>query len=512
MNKRLTGLIFLVGILNASILIADMNYWPMFRYDSKHTGRSPYPGPLCDEKWHDYGATYFYSSPVVRVTGIDTMVYIGNKGGYVYGFKDLGPGNVWLDWSYSTATAANSTPLIDENGLIYASSYDSLYCFQSNGNVIWRRLFSGSMSSPVMRSADTLYIGSSNGALYAINPASGSTLWSYVTGASIQSSPAIADDGTIYVGSDNNNLYAISPNGNGSYKWHYPTGGAVRSSPSIGSDGTIYFSSLDKNLYAINPDGSHKWTCSIGARNANSQDWPGIISSPAIGSDGTIYIGAVAADSVFAINPNNGNKIWATYLTPKAGKPYWDISSSPALSSNGYLYIGVGTDNWIDFAGGVFILNQTNGSNRCFFETYDLLFDGHEVWDSPSVGPNYTVYFGDCSGKILWALQTIGAGIEEIIDPKPLTIKLHCYPNPFTRFTVISLQLSDKLTTNNLQLNIYDLSGRVMRTFNHLTNQPFNQVVWDGTDNSGKLLPGGIYYYTAQYGEKSITKKVLLLR
>ena len=64
------------------------------------------------------------------------------------------------------------------------------------------------------------------------------------------SSPAIGSDGTVYVGSKDNKLYAI--NGKSGVKlWEFETGGEVNSSPAIGSDGTVYVGSYDKKLYAI---------------------------------------------------------------------------------------------------------------------------------------------------------------------------------------------------------------------------------------------------------------------
>ena len=72
--------------------------------------------------------------------------------------------------------------------------------------------------------------------------------WSFKTGGHVFSSPAIGSDGTIYVGSWDNNLYAINPDG--SRKWNFKTGDGVSSSPAIGSDGTIYVGSRDDNLYA----------------------------------------------------------------------------------------------------------------------------------------------------------------------------------------------------------------------------------------------------------------------
>ena len=88
----------------------------------------------------------------------------------------------------------------------------------------------------------------------------GTEKWSFETGDWV-SSPAIGPDGTIYVGSRDYRLYAINPDGTKKW-WSFWTEGAVGSSPAIGPDDTIYIGS-DK-LYAINPDGTEKWSFKTG--------------------------------------------------------------------------------------------------------------------------------------------------------------------------------------------------------------------------------------------------------
>ena len=150
------------------------------------------------------------------------------------------------------------------------------------GDVIWE-FETGDMvqSSPAIGSDATIYVGSYDNKLYAINP-DGSKKWAFETGNYVLSSPAIGSDGTIYVGSYDNKLYAINPDG--SKKWAFETGDEVHSSPVIGSDGTIYVGSEDNNLYAINTDGTKKWAFDTG---------DDVNSSPAIGRDGTIYFGSL---------------------------------------------------------------------------------------------------------------------------------------------------------------------------------------------------------------------------
>ena len=108
-------------------------------------------------------------------------------------------------------------------------------------------------SAPAIGSDGTVYVGSQDKKLYAINGKSGVKLWGFETGKVVYSSPAIGSDGTVYVGSDDKKLYAI--NGKSGVKlWEFETGSDVHSSPAIVSDGTVYVGSDDKKLYAIKTD------------------------------------------------------------------------------------------------------------------------------------------------------------------------------------------------------------------------------------------------------------------
>ena len=126
------------------------------------------------------------------------------------------------------------------------------------GVKLWEFETGGSVdSSPAIGSDGTVYVGSYDKKLYAINGKSGVKLWEFQTGflGEVASSPAIGSDGTVYVGSmdPDNKLYAI--NGKSGVKlWEFKTGGSVVSSPAIGSDGTLYVGSVDYKLYAIKTD------------------------------------------------------------------------------------------------------------------------------------------------------------------------------------------------------------------------------------------------------------------
>ena len=279
------------------------------------------------------------------------------------------------DWSFKTATNINSSPAIGSDGTVYVGSNDdNLYAINPDGSNKWIYKTKGNVeSSPAISSDGTIYVGSVDYHLHAVNP-DGSKKWVYKTGKKIKSSPAIGSDGTVYVGSYDYNLYAINPDG--SKKWALKTGYYVVSSPAIGGDGTVYVGSGDSHLYAINPDGTKKWVYETSG-NVNS--------SPSIGSDGTIYVGS-NDDNLHAINPD-GSKKWAY-------KTGGNVDSSAAIGSDGTIYVGSWDDNLYAI--------DPDGSKKWFYKT------GGNVKSSPAIGSDGNIYFGSLDDN-LYAISPDGS-------------------------------------------------------------------------------------------------------
>ncbi len=305
------------------------------------------------------------------------------------------------------------------------------------------------VSSTAIAPDGTIYAGSGDDSLYAINP-DGTLKWVYETGQAVSASPVIGSDGTIYAASYDRQLYALTPDG--ALKWVFPTKTVLSSSPAIGSDGTIYAggTNLDKivyscpsgsvtvtigRLYAINPDGSKKWDFTLS----------GVVnSSPAIGSDGTIYIASEGdilndrsnicdptsdfppsdADRGFPV-PVNGH----LYAINPDGTPKWEfralgpIDTSPSIGADGTVYLG--SDGTIyGYGATMHEYGTVNPKTEGFFYAIDP--SGQLKWftdlfgnvkSSAAIGNDGTIYVGsdkedffalNPDGSIKWQYPTRG--------------------------------------------------------------------------------------------------------
>lgn len=151
------------------------------------------------------------------------------------------------------------------------------------------------VGSPVVAN-DTLYVGSSDGRLYALNAVYGELRWDPVdTRGKIWTAPAV-EGGIVYVGNYAKRLNAIK---DGKELWHNEYASVIASPPVV-SEGVIYFGTFDHYLYATNStDGSEKWRF-----KGDSWFW----ASPVI-QNGVVFAGCLD-HKVYAIDAGSGEEMW----------------------------------------------------------------------------------------------------------------------------------------------------------------------------------------------------------
>ena len=108
-----------------------------------------------------------------------------------------------------------------------------------------------------------------------------------------------------------------------------------------------------------------------------------------------------------------------------------------------------------------------------------------------------------------------GIANTESVDHSGESALLDIYPNPFHARTEIRYSILDtRFTIEDMNIRIYDAIGRLVKSFQLPTSYLSNStsVVWDGSDDQGKLQPDGIYFVELRTPSHKETQKVILLR
>ena len=103
-------------------------------------------------------------------------------------------------------------------------------------------------------------------------------------------------------------------------------------------------------------------------------------------------------------------------------------------------------------------------------------------------------------------------GTQEFVRKQPVDAHLRVEPNPFRKLTTVSFCIEQ--SAKSIALRIYDISGRTVRELPcTLPHAPCSmQISWDGTDQTNRELPSGVYFVRLKAGDYTETEKTLLLR
>lgn len=287
-------------------------------------------------------------------------------------------------WKFETEEEVRSSPAL-ANHTLYIGSYDyNLYALDiQNGQMKWKFPTEGGICNTPACQGDLVILGSEDHQVYAINGKNGKQEWIYRTWNYVRSSPRIIHD-VVIVGSDDGFVHALELR-SGRTRWKHKTWREVRSSAAY-YQGTAFIGSDDERLYALEiASGHEKW------RFATKYKVPG---SPVIG-DGLLFIGSMDG-YLYALDINMGWPAW-NYRTND------HILASPTLSE-GRVYIG-SVDRQLHCLGAK--------SGRLLWR-----FQADGQITSTAAAANGNVYFGCAdgavyclearTGQIRWKFQTNG--------------------------------------------------------------------------------------------------------
>ena len=369
------------------------------------------------------------------------------------------------------------------------------------GDTVWTRRYGDSEGmgtgtnngNCVERTSDGGYIvagwsqfqGPYNEDLWLIKTdADGDSLWSRFFGGSAfdmaYTVEQTSDDGYIAVGytrssgAGNEDVYLVRTDALGSLEWEKTYGGTgsdygrcVRQTSDGGYIITGYTTSFGAggfDIYLIRTDalGNALWTRTYGG-----------------GNDDISYSLQVTADEGYIISAKTtsfgagGNDAYLI-RTDAAGDTLWTRT-----------YGGTGTDK------GYYVQVTPDG---------DYIMTGET-----------TSYGGGDYDVLLVKVGDEGTGVDDDqpILTRPCALSQN-YPNPFNPSTVISYDL---LRASDVGMNIYDLSGRRVKTLvSGIQGAGVHKVIWDGRSDEGDDVASGVYVVRLEAGGASATDKVVLLR
>lgn len=244
-----------------------------------------------------------------------------------------------LKWAFATGGKVRAQPAVTADRVFVPSDDGFLYAVdRATGRQLWRfdlkardlhrrppsadnSYFDFLQSSPVVHEG-RVYVGSLNGALFAVDAATGKLAWTVGTLDAIRGNPVI-HGGRVYFGSWDDHLYAIDLKTQ-KLVWRVDTGGIVQSTPAI-DQGRIVVGNRSAKLIAYDAEtGKQAWS-----HDYTDGSW---VESSAIAANGMFYVGSSDSLKLSAIAADSGREAWQF----KTGGWTW---ATPVLA-NGTLYVG----------------------------------------------------------------------------------------------------------------------------------------------------------------------------
>jgi eukaryotic-like serine/threonine-protein kinase len=306
-----------------------------------------------------------------------------------------------IKWQFHTDGQVMSSPAVTVDTVYIGSSDHFLYALdRASGTQKWKFKTESRITSSPAVSGGIVYFGSFDGNFYAVDAAKGDLKWKFavlgerrfaathlhgsVPAAEVMPDPfdfflssPVVWNGAVYFGSGDTNIYALDA-ASGQLKWKFKTGDVVHASPAI-SGGTLYVGSWDSYFYALDAaTGAEKWRFKTG-EDADTHNQVGIQSSAAV-AEGVVYFGC-RDSNFYAVDAVTGKQRWAFN-----NKGSWVIGS-PAVGG-GKVYFAT-SDTAMFYA-----LDAKTGATL-----FSLNYKQWPLFSSPAIAGE-TAYIGSHQGKL----------------------------------------------------------------------------------------------------------------
>jgi outer membrane protein assembly factor BamB len=212
-------------------------------------------------------------------------------------------------WKFQAKDAFEATVAI-AGGTVYAGSYDGTLCALdlASGKPKWHYKAGPIKAAPSVKNG-SVYVGDEDGLFHCVDAATGKKRWTYETGAEITSS-ANFDGDRILFGSGDQLLYCLSKEGKELWKFKVP-GGPVMGSPAL-VQGRTFVAGCDSMLHVID---------TARGKETGSVDLGGQVGASVAVSGDRLFVGTMA-NQVLAVNWKKVEVAW-TFEDLKRSQPFF---------------------------------------------------------------------------------------------------------------------------------------------------------------------------------------------
>jgi len=196
---------------------------------------------------------------------------------------------------------------------------------------------------------------------------------------------------------------------------------------------------------------------------------------------------------IYRLKSDGTRSTFSTVCTDPA-----EIEFGPGGSFGRDLYV-------VSRAGAIFRVDST-GTATTFVSgiaggAFGLAFDDTLALYFNAVNP-------DGAGRLYKVVPLTVTAVNSL-NPVP-SIRMTAGPNPFTGRLRVEFSGIQGIPTS---LNIYSVNGRlVRRLFGPGGGVGVHGVIWDGANDAGRPVPGGVYFVTLVSGAKRIVRRTVLIR
>lgn len=304
-----------------------------------------------------------------------------------------------LAWQFHTEGKIESSPAISGNTVYFGSNDGFVYAVDAtSGALKWRYDDGGGattndrlvMSSPCVDNGQ-VYVSTYNGHLLALDATTGALVWDYAYGGQNMASP-VASGGFVYCGTGYpvKSIFAVRAS-DGQKVWECPTLQYVHSSPAV-VGGKVYIGANDGNMRALDAaTGAVSWSYS-----SNGGMY---LASPAVDNGKVFFAPGGWNRRVYALN-TSGAWQWEYGVAPGPGQTTINVSSPAVSGTSVYIVAGNPKER-------LFSLDSATGAKRWEFEVGPTS-TGIEAFASSPVVSGSTVYVGSWDGTVYGIDATAG--------------------------------------------------------------------------------------------------------